>query len=72
MEMIEGESKQKALRSSSVIEPVESYTHNQNLAELAICDLRYMFWKAMRATNAPSVLWDLCMELRQRSGHIRH
>jgi hypothetical protein len=42
---------------------VEAYTHNQNLAESVIRDLRRMFQKAMRMTNAPYVLWDHCMEL---------
>jgi hypothetical protein len=56
-------SSENALRAGSAINPVEAYTHNQNLAESAICNLRRMFCKAMRATNAPYVLWDHCMEL---------
>jgi hypothetical protein len=63
MEMVEGEFKKKALRAGSVIKPVEAYSHNQNLAESAIRDLRRMFRKAMRVSGAPYVLWDHCMEL---------
>jgi hypothetical protein len=43
--------------------PIEAYSHNQNLAESAIRDLRPMYRKALRLTNAPLVLWDHCMKL---------
>jgi hypothetical protein len=39
---------------------------NQNLAESAIRELRRMFRKAMRMTNAPYVLWDFCIELMSK------
>jgi hypothetical protein len=51
MELTEGDFKCKALWAVSCIKPVESYLHNQNLAESAICDLRRMFHKAMRTTG---------------------
>jgi hypothetical protein len=43
--------------------PIEVYTHIQNLAESAIRELRRMYKRAMRETNAPHVLWDYCIEL---------
>ncbi len=62
-ELTEGEFRRKAIHAGSSIKPVEAYTHNQNLAESGIRELRRMYKKAMLATNAPHVLWDYCMEL---------
>lgn len=62
-ELTQGEFKRKAQRAGSVIRPVEAYMHNQNRAEAAIREIRRMYRKAMRATNAPHVLWDHCIQL---------
>ncbi len=63
LELTDGEFRRKAIHAGAAIRPVEAYTHNQNLAESAIRELRRMYKKAMLATNAPHVLWDYCMEL---------
>ena len=62
-ELTEGDFRRKALHAGAQIKPVEAYTHNQNLAESGIRELRRMYRKAMLSTNAPHVLWDYCMEL---------
>lgn len=62
-ELTQGNFKRKAERAGSVLRPVEAYTHNQNKAEAAIREIRRMYRKAMRATNAPHVLWDHCIQL---------
>ncbi len=63
MELTSGEFRRKAVHAGSQIKPVEAYTHNQNLAEAGIRELRRMYKKAMLQTGAPHVLWDYCMEL---------
>jgi hypothetical protein len=62
-ELIKGEFKKKAVHAGAVMHPKEVYTHNQNLAESAIRELRRMYKRVMRETNAPHVLWDYCIEL---------
>jgi hypothetical protein len=62
-ELLGGEFRRKALHAGSSIHSIEAHTHNQNLAESGIRELRRMFRKTMRSTNAPYVLWDHCMEL---------
>jgi hypothetical protein len=62
-ELVAGEYRRKVVHAGSVLKPVEAYTHNQNLAESAIRELRRMYRKAMMATNAPHVLWDHCFTL---------
>jgi hypothetical protein len=62
-ELTAGEFKKKAIHAGSQIKPIEAYTHNQNLAESAIRELRRMYRKAMTTTNAPHVLWDHCLML---------
>jgi hypothetical protein len=63
MELTNGDFKHKVLCACSCLKPVEAYSHNQNLAASAIRDFHCMFHKAMRATNAPYILWDHCMAL---------
>jgi hypothetical protein len=60
-ELTAGEFRKKALKAGSYIAPIEAYSKNQNLAESAIRELRRMFRKAMRQTNAPYVLWDFVL-----------
>jgi hypothetical protein len=62
-ELTEGEFWKKALHAGSQIRPIEAHRHNQNLAESGIRELRRMYRKAMRTTNAPYVLWDSCLYL---------
>lgn len=62
-ELAAGDFRKKALHAGSQIKPIEAYTHNQNMAEAAIRELRRMYRRAMRATNSPHVLWDYCLEL---------
>jgi hypothetical protein len=62
-ELISGEFRKKAVHAGSQIKPVEAYSHNQNLAESGIRELRRMYRKAMLSTNAPHVLWDYCISL---------
>jgi hypothetical protein len=63
LELASGDFRRKAIHAGAAVLPVEAYTHNQNLAESAIRELRRMYKKAMLTTNAPHVLWDYCMEL---------
>jgi hypothetical protein len=71
LELASGEFRRKAIHASASVKLVEAYTHNQNLAESAIRELRRMYKKAMLSTNAPQVLWDYCMELMaQIRSHI--
>jgi hypothetical protein len=62
-ELTQGEFKRKALKAGSYIALIEAYSHNQNLAESDMREIRRMFRKAMRQTHAPYVLWDFCIEL---------
>jgi hypothetical protein len=62
-ELASGELKRKAIHAGSRVKPIEAYTHNQNLAESAIRELRRMYWRAMLSTGAPHVLWDHCLLL---------
>jgi Reverse transcriptase (RNA-dependent DNA polymerase) len=62
-ELTEGELKRKAIHAGSKIRPIEAHRHNQNLAESGIRELRRMYRKAMRETNAPHILWDRCLYL---------
>jgi hypothetical protein len=62
-ELTEGEFCKKAIHAGSQIRPIEAHRHNQNLAESGIRELRRMYRKAMRTTNAPHVLWDRCIYL---------
>jgi hypothetical protein len=62
-ELAAGEFRKKAIRAGSRIKPIEAYTHNQNMAESAIRELRRMYRKAMTSTNAPHILWDYCLTL---------
>jgi hypothetical protein len=66
LELTKGEFRKKALKAGSHIAPIEAYSHNQNLAENAIRELRRMFRKAMRQTHAPYILWDFCIELMSK------
>jgi hypothetical protein len=61
LELTEGEFRKKAIHAGSRLRPVETYMHNQNLAESEIRELRRMYRKAMTATNAPQALWDCCL-----------
>jgi hypothetical protein len=65
-ELTAGEFRRKALKAGTHISPIEAYSHNQNLAERAICEFCRMFRKAMRQTHAPYVLWDFCIELMSK------
>jgi hypothetical protein len=62
-ELISGEFRKKLIHAGSQIKPVEAYTHNQNMDESAIRELRRMYRKAMISTNAPHILWDHCITL---------
>jgi hypothetical protein len=59
-ELAKGKFKKKATHAGAVMHPIEAHTHNQNLAESSIRELRRMYKRAMRETNAPHVLWDYC------------
>ena len=63
LELTLNEFRKKALHAGSSIKPIGAYTHNQNLAESGIQELRRMYKKAMLQTNSPHVLWDYCVEL---------
>jgi hypothetical protein len=52
MELADGQFRIKAVHAGSVIRPVEAYTHNPNLAESGIRELRRMYRKAMIAANS--------------------
>jgi hypothetical protein len=58
-----GEFCRQALKAGCNIAPIKAYSHNQNMAESAIRELRRMFRKAMRQAHAPYVLWDFCIDL---------
>jgi hypothetical protein len=62
-ELSAGEFRRKAIHAGSRVKPIEAYTHNQNMAESAIRELRRMYRKAMIATNSPHVVWDHCLTL---------
>jgi hypothetical protein len=66
-ELTAGDFRKKALKSGRYIAPIEAYSHNQNLAESAICELRRMFRKAMQQTTSPYLLWDFCIELMAKT-----
>jgi hypothetical protein len=54
-ELTQGEFHRKALKTGTHVAPIEAYSHNQNLAESAIRELRRMFRKAMRQTHGTFV-----------------
>jgi hypothetical protein len=56
-ELVAGDFRRKAIHAGSRIKPVEAYTHNQNLAESAIQEVRRMYRKAILSTNSPHILW---------------
>ena len=52
------------------IKPVEAWTPNQNLAEANIRELKRLYRREMRRSNAPAVLWDHCLMLMaERRSH---
>jgi len=57
-ELTTGEFKKKASRASCPMYPVEPCTLNSNLCEDGIRETLRGFWRMMRATNTPGVLWD--------------
>ena len=63
-ELIGGEFKAKLNQAGVQIRPIEAFTPNQNRAEAGIRELKRLYRRAMRATNAPAVLWDHCLELQ--------
>ena len=63
-ELIQGSFRKKALAAGSHCTSVEPYTQEHNRAELAIRELKRGYRRQMRRTNAPRVLWDLCLELQ--------
>jgi hypothetical protein len=62
-ELVSGDFRWKVVHPGSRIKLVEAYTHNQNLAESAIQEVRRMYRKAMLSTSSPHILWDYCLEL---------
>ena len=62
-ELISSNFKQTANKFGIHIHPVEAWMSNQNKAEACIRELKQSFRRAMRKTNAPTILWDHCFQL---------
>jgi hypothetical protein len=62
-ELVLGQWKRKLQRYGCLLAPVEAHTPNLNLAELSIREVKRLFRRLMRTSNAPAVLWDYCFEL---------
>ena len=64
MSLVAGDFSKKARRAGSIIHPIEAHTTNQNHAESMAREIKRIYRKAMRASNAPLVFWDRCFELQ--------
>ena len=64
MNLVAGDFSKKARRAGSIIHPIEAHTPNQNHAESMAREIKWMYCKAMHASNAPLVFWDRCFELQ--------
>jgi len=62
-ELVAGEFRKKSHRVGSIIRPVETDMHNQQLAEAGIRELRRAERCEMERSGAPRVLWDHCTKL---------
>ena len=64
------EFKRVASKYGCRLKPVEAWTPNQNLAEANIRELKRIYRREMRQSNAPAVLWDHCLMLvAERRSH---